>query len=131
MKITGERFIPDASLLQDEMGYEHLHRYYSIIPLIKGKAVLDIACGEGYGSAILAAHAQSVTGADIDQTSIDEANQKYTSADLPLSFVQADAALMPFADDSFDVVVSFETIEHLDAPAQQQFMQGVKKVLRE
>ena len=46
MKFTGERFLPFNNLLEDEIGYEHLHRYYAAANLVKNKHVLDIACGE-------------------------------------------------------------------------------------
>jgi len=130
MKFTGERFVPEEALLNDEIGYEHLHRYYAAAGLINGKDVLDLACGEGYGSAIMAKYAASVTGADIDQASIDWANQKYTNHHSNLHFTQASATAQPFADNSFDAVISFETIEHLDMQMQEQFLQEIKRVLR-
>ncbi len=130
MKFTGERFVPEEALLNDEIGYEHLHRYYAATSLVSNKDVLDLACGEGYGSVLLAKHAANVTGADIDHETIAWANQKYTPSYKNLQFRQASATSIPFANHSFDVVISFETIEHLDEDMQQQFMAEIKRVLR-
>ena len=54
MKFTGERYLPEEADKTDELSVEHLHRYHSILPLTSGKIVLDIACGEGYGAALIA-----------------------------------------------------------------------------
>ena len=130
MKFTGERFVPEKSLLEDEIGYEHLHRYYSASQLVQNKDVLDLACGEGYGSAILATNASSVAGVDIDAETIQWAKEKYTATHSKLRFVEGSATAIPFDNNTFDVVVSFETIEHMDAAMQELFMHEIKRVLR-
>ena len=61
LEFTGERFIPGTP---GEIWHEHWHRYHFAAPLVAGLAVLDVACGEGYGSALLATRAATVTGAD-------------------------------------------------------------------
>ncbi len=108
-EFTGERFHPEMA---GQIAFEHLHRYYLAAALCKRKRVLDVACGEGYGSAILAAHAEVVTGADIASEAVTHARERYARPNL--AFVEASAAELPFGDASFDVVVSFETIEHHD-----------------
>ncbi len=105
---TGERL---ETFVFNESTIEHLHRYAIACELAAGKAVLDIACGEGYGSNLLAAKAASVTGMDIDSGSIDKAAKKYQKENL--RFIQAGAEKIPAADAQFDLVVSFETLEHL------------------
>jgi len=129
MKFTGERFVPDDARIEDEIGYEHLHRYYAASRLVQGKKVLDLACGEGYGSVILANCAENVTGIDIDEESIKWATEKYTPLHANLHFRQGNAISIPCSSHAFDVVVSFETIEHMDADMQDQFMQEIKRVL--
>jgi hypothetical protein len=62
LELTGERYIPEAPGAQ--IHYEHLHRYALANQLVKGKKVLDLACGEGYGSKMLAIEAESVIGID-------------------------------------------------------------------
>src|SRR3546814_2694630 len=75
--------------------------------------VLDAACGEGFGSALLArAGAHSVLGVDIADSAITHARSRY-GAQPVLSFARADVcALDAFPDNSFDLIVSFETLEH-------------------
>jgi SAM-dependent methyltransferase len=124
LPFTGERFIPGAA---GEIWYEHWHRYHFVAPLVAGRDVLDIACGEGYGSALLARHAAHVTGADISPTAIAHARTHYADH-ANLDFREADCAALPFADASFDVVVSFETLEHIEA--QEAFLDGIRRVLR-
>ena len=130
MEFTGERFLPIQSLMEDEIGIEHLHRYYSSLSLVKDKVVLDLACGEGYGTALLAEKAIKAIGVDIDHSCIKHANQKYTGKIKNLSFLQGDASAIPLETNSIDVVTSFETIEHLDEETQQAFIKEVKRVLK-
>jgi SAM-dependent methyltransferase len=109
-EFTGERVIPgevDVDLLN-----EHLARYTFAARLARGKRVLDAGCGAGYGSAELAHAAQSVVGIDQAAEAVEFAREHYR---LPnLSFVQASCTSMPYEDASFDLIVSFEVIEHLE-----------------
>lgn len=124
IEFTGERFVPTE---QGVIRQEHLHRYAWCLPLVKGKDVLDVASGEGYGSAMLAANARSVRGVDISHDAVAHAAERYAA--LPnLAYVQGSAAAIPLADDSVDVVVSFETIEHL--MEQEEMMAEIRRVLR-
>lgn len=108
LEFTGERFTPECVR---EIFHEHWHRYAWAQRMVEGLEVLDCACGEGYGSRILADSARSVTGVDIDSTSIEHARRRYGRDGL--EFVEASALDLPFDDDRFDAVVSFETLEHL------------------
>lgn len=104
---TGERFVPS---IQGETALEHLHRYALAHLLSSGKRVLDVACGEGYGAHLLAERAISVVGVDLDANVVAHAQIKYN---LPnLSFLQGDCASLPLYDNSVDLVVCFETLEH-------------------
>src|SRR5258708_6669853 len=109
LTFTGERFLPDCS---GEIAYEHWHRYAFARRLATGKRVLDAACGEGYGSALLAANAAEVVGVDIDVATLDHASARYAPIER-LRFVHGSCAALPLADASIDLVVSFETVEHL------------------
>lgn len=123
LEFTGERFTPECVR---EIWYEHYHRYAFARSLVANKNVLDAACGEGYGSHILSAYAQSVEGVDIDSTSIAHAQGKYTKDNL--SFTQASCTELPFAENQFDVVVSFETLEHL--AEQEEMLSEFQRVLK-
>jgi O-antigen biosynthesis protein len=130
VEFTGERFVPTNELVTDEIGIEHLHRYHTIAEFVKNKEVLDIACGEGYGSAILAKNALTVCGVDIDAASVAYASQTYSTIATNLKFLTGSVAHIPLPDNSIDVIVSFETIEHVDENTQHAFLVEVKRVLR-
>lgn len=124
INFTGERFVPTES---GEIRYEHMHRYAWVTRFCQGKRVLDIACGEGYGSALLAAHADSVMGVDIAHEAVLHAREKY-AAKGNLHFLQGSATAIPLQAHSVDVVVSFETVEHL--PQQSEMLADIRRVLR-
>ena len=123
MTFTGERYVPQ---LRGQIYYEHLHRYALALSLAGDKDVLDIASGEGYGSALLAMVARSVVGVDIDESSVRYAGSRYTA--MNLSFRSGSATQIPIADASVDLVVSFETIEHL--VEHERMFAEFKRVLR-
>jgi 2-polyprenyl-3-methyl-5-hydroxy-6-metoxy-1,4-benzoquinol methylase/glycosyltransferase involved in cell wall biosynthesis len=108
---TGERYLPwleDAAI-----GYEHLHRYAYATQFVHNKIVLDLACGEGYGSYLLARNAKSVVGIDIDEITIKHARNKYIKQNLAfkvgsITEVPVDGARL------FDIAVCFEALEHIE-----------------
>jgi SAM-dependent methyltransferase len=109
MEFTGERFTPECVR---EIWYEHFHRYVMAGELAAGKRVLDAACGEGYGSAHLACTANTVVGIDVSQAAITHASERYQADNL--EFQLADVCNLPFKDNEFECIVSFETLEHLE-----------------
>ena len=111
LEFTGERFTPECVR---EIWYEHIHRYAFAAPLARGCRVLDAACGEGYGSALLAARARSVLGVDLSKEAIDHARARYPGLGN-LAFQVADVtALGASVSGQFDLIVSFETLEHVE-----------------
>jgi GT2 family glycosyltransferase/SAM-dependent methyltransferase len=130
MEFTGERYLPDQEANDLELTVEHLHRYYSVLPLIKNKVVLDIACGEGYGAALMAKTANHVVGVDISQECISFATDKYLSHHSNIRCQKGSVESIPASDDTFDVIVSFETIEHVSEEVQKQFLSEVKRTLK-
>ncbi len=123
LEFTGERFTPECVR---EMAYEHWHRYAWAAEQLGGLEVLDAACGEGYGSRLLAARAQSVVGLDIDADTVEHARARYRKDNL--HFDCGSVTELPYADDRFDAVVSFETLEHLEA--HDKLMSEFRRVLR-
>ena len=124
LTFTGERFHPN---LAGEMWAEHWHRYHFVLPLIAGKKVLDVASGEGYGSALMATVAGSVCGMDVSNVAVAHASGTYAERQN-LSFSQGSCETLPFGDATFDAVVSFETIEHI--VEQKEFLDEIKRVLK-
>ncbi|GGA84674.1 hypothetical protein GCM10011521_23860 [Arenimonas soli] len=124
LPFTGERYTPERDR---EIAYEHWHRYALARPLATGRRVLDAACGEGYGSALIARAGGRVLGLDADVETIEHARTRY--AHIPgLVYEQADAtALDHLPDASFDLILSFETLEHVQA--QEQLLDGFARLL--
>jgi ubiquinone/menaquinone biosynthesis C-methylase UbiE len=103
--------------------WEHIARYRFAKDFVRGKRVLDIACGEGYGASSFAkAGAYSVVGVDISPEVCEHARGKYG-----IDARTGDAQAIPLPDRSLDLVVSFETIEHVSAPA--AFVRECSRVL--
>lgn len=123
MKFTGERYLPSED---GKIRLEHYHRYAIAMTLVKNKKVLDVASGEGYGSFFIAKYAESVEGVDISHEAVTHAQEKYQSDNL--SFSQGSATNLAFPDHSFDVVISFETVEHL--VEQEQMISEIRRVLK-
>src|SRR5262245_17487123 len=106
---TGERYLPEIG---GNIQLEHMHRYLLARELALDRRVLDIACGEGFGSDLLASVAAQVVGVDISLEVIQHANRQYRRPNLEFSV--GTCAAIPLTDHSVDLVVSFETIEHHD-----------------
>jgi ubiquinone/menaquinone biosynthesis C-methylase UbiE len=123
LPFTGERFVPGA---KGEIWIEHWHRYHFAARWAAGKRVLDVACGEGYGAALLARHAAHVTGVDISPDAIAHAKASYTAL-ANAEFVCAPCTGLPLADASVDLAVSFETLEHITQ--QGAFIDELTRVL--
>lgn len=120
---TGERLTTSKT---NEIMTHHLHRYALAKLFVKDKVVLDIASGEGYGSALLSESAKHVYGVDIDEKVIRFAAEKYKKDNL--SFLTGSASSIPVEDNSIDVLVTFETIEHHSK--HEEMMLEVKRVLK-
>lgn len=106
---------------------EHVHRYELAFPYLKSASrVLDIACGSGFGSFMLSEKGHSVTGADLSEETIQQCRKEFKNARL--EFVVADATSLPFANEYFDAIVSFETIEH--TTKYREVLSEFKRVLK-
>jgi SAM-dependent methyltransferase len=109
---TGERLVPEHQ--HGELVHaEHLARYRLALQLVSSRRVLDAACGAGYGTALMATGGASRSvGVDSDEATILYARSRFEECE----FVVADVAELPFEADAFDLVVCFETIEHVSDP---------------
>ena len=125
LEFTGERFVPGVI---GEIAHEHWHRYAFARRFVGGKRVLDVACGEGYGSALLARTARVVTGIDIAAEAIAHAREHYRDRGN-VEFLQGSATSLALPDASVDLVVSFETLEHLPRTDQPRMLAEFARVL--
>jgi ubiquinone/menaquinone biosynthesis C-methylase UbiE len=117
----GERMAPESSAA--DTFWEHVYRYRFAARFVRGRRALDIACGEGYGTASLAAAgAASVVGIDASPEACEHARRKYR-----VDARAGRAEDIPLPDESVDVVVSFETIEHVEEP--RRFVEECHRVL--
>lgn len=120
---SGERL---ETFILNETAIEHLHRYALATQFVKEKKVLDIACGEGYGAALLSTAATQVTGVDINEPAIKNAAEKYRKKNL--TFLQGDVRQIPLDDASIDVITSFETLEHV--AEHEKVLKELRRVLK-
>lgn len=123
-----ERYDPD---LADGkiIAAEHQARYRWALDVAAGKEILDAGCGVGYGSAVLSdAGAARVVGVDNDADAVANASSRYGGRDT-VEFRHGDLRELPFEDFSFDLIVCFEAIEHVDR--QDAALDELRRVLRE
>lgn len=125
MEFTGERVVPGKT--PQTIYDEHIYRYIFAASLAENKVVLDVACGTGYGAGFMAEKASKVVGADISLEAVDYAAERFCK-DNKAGFICADAIRLPFVDNAFDIVVSFETIEHIRQC--RKFLAECRRVLK-
>jgi SAM-dependent methyltransferase len=119
-----ERFVPEL-MAGRFVDAEHRARYWWATALVSDRNVLDAACGTGYGANILAgAGAKSVVGIDRAEHVIEFASRQ---AHTPATFRVADLLDLPFPDNTFDVVICFEAIEHVATP--ERALDELRRVL--
>lgn len=110
----GEQMIPEYNLGQI-VYFEHLVRYFFASQFVKDKIVLDAACGSGYGARLLAlAGAKKVIAVDIRKDVINYAKKNYSHPNI--EYLVSDLNLLSLPKKSVDIIVSFETIEHVNNP---------------
>jgi 2-polyprenyl-3-methyl-5-hydroxy-6-metoxy-1,4-benzoquinol methylase len=121
-----ERWLPYfTGSIKDE---NHLDRYHIACKYVDGLRVLDIACGAGMGSYTLAkeGNAESVIGGDIDGEAVRYAKHRYKHPHV--SFAEIDGLKLEFSNE-FDVIVSFETIEHI--VHFEKFLENIWRALKQ
>jgi SAM-dependent methyltransferase len=110
LQLTGERTLPDVP----EENYwfrRHLAVYEWIAARAHGRRIVDLACGEGYGSAVLARTARSVVGVDANPEAFEHARAKYTGSN-----VRFERNMVELWTGDVDCVVFLQTIEHVPDP---------------
>lgn len=126
---TGERMILEhyKSSPEDYVIYlMHVATYRFAEEFARGKRVLDYGCGSGYGAAHIADVAEHVTAVDVAADAIDYARGQFSRDNLDFKAIDPSHPL-PFADASFDVVLSFQVFEHVPDPS--RYLAEIRRVL--
>lgn len=122
----GERMYWDVA--SDDDRQLHLSRYDLARELFQPNwDCLDAACGSGYGAAFLAERVRSIVGIDVNQNAIDYATATYEKPNLTFQCADLQREL-PFSDESFDAITSFETLEHVGK--QEEMLNEFHRVLK-
>jgi 2-polyprenyl-3-methyl-5-hydroxy-6-metoxy-1,4-benzoquinol methylase len=119
-----ERLDPWAEDTDETQAFLHVQRYEYAMKEING-IVLDVGCGLGYGSKMLRKVNSSVIASDVSSEALSYAARKY---DGP-TYLRADAQTLPFRDSSFDSVVAFEVIEHVNSGV--RLLREINRVLKD
>lgn len=125
LQLTGERTLPGISR-ENYWFVRHLVAYRFAAPLTRGKTVIDIGCGEGYGPAMLARGASQVVGVDIAPEVIEHAKKRYPAENL--EFKVMDVGKLEADSDCFDLAVSFQVVEHL--AGESGYFEEIERVLK-
>ena len=123
IEFTGERVVPGQ--VDADLWNEHFARYAFAARLAKRKRVLDIGCGTGYGTRELATGALTACGLDPSTDALGYATEHYAGPNL--CFARGSCEALPFASGCFDLLVSFEVIEHVEA--WQEALREARRVL--
>jgi ubiquinone biosynthesis O-methyltransferase len=130
LQFSGERIVPQAVNCEPKfalkMYQEHIARYNFAAQLVKGKSVLDVGCGVGYGAQRLGqVGAASVLAFDLSAEAINHAKVHYAHRNV--RFIVENAEDFSFGE-KFDVVTCFELIEHVEKP--EQVMRRIQRALK-
>lgn len=120
LRWTGERIVPNDMHKAIDTYQQHLIRYVWALQFVRGKRVLDAACGCGYGTDLMATVAKEVTGVDISQEALWYASKHYNKS----IYIIDDLNELKHPYLNIDTIVTFETIEHLDDP--KKFLEWCK-----
>ena len=107
---------------------QHLYPYYLVRQKAADMTILDIGFGDGYGSFYLAGAANKVIGIDMEEDNVKMAREKYRANNLSFRF--CDATNMDFPDEAFDIVCSFQVIEHIKENLLLKYLSEVRRVLK-
>jgi len=119
--------VPNRKNLNDYVIQQHIMRYILAGKYVRNKVVLDVACGAGYGTCYLAERGGlKVYAIDINENALSIAKEFYNHPNIV--YIRGDALNLPFPNNFFDVVVSFETIEHITQI--DKYIRDIKRILK-
>lgn len=121
--LPGTEFMPIRGLINVALRYSLAKKF-----LKSGEKVLEAGCGFGYGAAFISGRAESVVGLDIAPDSIEFCRRTYRLENV--QWVVGDVTDLKFGDNTFDIYVSYETLEHLPLDKIERYFQEAKRVLK-
>ncbi len=108
---------------------KHLKAYEYVLPMVEGKKILEIGCGSGYGNKLLATKAKKILSIDIDKESIEFAKKINPSANIEYELADVTKGISP-KDNSYDICVCFQVIEHIQISKLQDFLGEINRVIK-
>lgn len=126
---TGERVIPEDFESKEEYLIYLLHLFayeFAKKEIPENKFVLEVGCGEGYGTSLLSQNSAKIIAMDVDKNTITHASEKYGAENCV--FKLYDGIRIPYEDNTFDAVVSFQVIEHIQDDV--NYVSEIYRVLR-
>lgn len=124
-----ERVIPEKIKSKEDclMYLRHIFVYeFAKKNLSKNDYILDLGCGEGYGTNLLSRHVMKIVGLDVDKNTVMNASNKYGSENC--NFDAYNGIKIPYSDNTFDAIVSFQVIEHVQND--KSFVSEIYRVLK-
>lgn len=130
----GERLViknwQSAKNSRDFSTLAHIQRYEWVLPFLQNLYVLDVGCGSGYGTFYLAKNGvRKIIGIDISPNAMKFAKKHFKLNNL--EYIQMDTLNLKFEDNSFDAVISFDVLEHIDEKHQSKFISEIARVLND
>ena len=120
--IEAEKFNSNKSFV---LHLIHQKAYENASELTEGKKVLDLGCNTGYGSNIIKNSCKEIIGVDVSEKAIKMAQDLYVNKGIEYKLI--DGKQLPFSENSFDVVVSFQVIEHIIE--HEEYLKEIQRVL--
>lgn len=133
MKFTSERVLEDFRFSSREnylIYLFHSATYKFCVPFVTGNKVLDVGCGSGYGAKFLMDRCAHFTGVDISKEAVEYARSRYSAPNVNYELIQnLENNPLPFADEEFDIVLSFQVIEHIRNT--RLYLSEIRRVLKQ
>lgn len=122
----------ESRIIPEETGrnlyMQHLKAYEFLGRHAPGKQILEVGCGDGYGSAFLAKSARSIIAVDYEKEVVFAAQNKYKADNLEYRCM--DATNLEFGENEFDLVCSFQVIEHIPQERLLTYLTELSRVLK-
>lgn len=129
LKKTVERIVPKDFKSREEylLYLRHVFAYEQLKSGVKkSDNILEIGFGEGYGTHLIAKNVQSIIGLDVNKKTVNYANKKYGAANC--TFRQYEGNKLPFENNCFDKVITYQVIEHIEDD--EQFLLEIQRVTK-